>query len=106
MGTVKKRAEGISYDLEDRLWESKALGDDTPQKPLDTLVFCFGLNFALRSGQEQCHLRPDMLVLSEPPGSKAYLTYTESGSKNNLGGLRDRINQSRFLKILKIEAGV
>ena len=101
VGTVKKRAEGISHELEDHLWKSKVLGDDTPQKLLDTLVFCFGLNLALRSGQEHRDLRPDMLVLSEPPGAKAYLTYTESGSKNNSGGLRDRRVANKSVKVFE-----
>ena len=48
----KKQAEVISPEVEERLWNEGVLGDDTPKKLLDTLAFCFGLNFALRSGQE------------------------------------------------------
>ena len=73
--------------MEERLWNEGVLGDDTPKKLLDTLVFCFGLNFTLRSGQEHRNLRPDMLEIKEPHDSLAYLVYTESGSKNNSGGL-------------------
>ena len=51
IGVCKKQAEVISSDLEDRLWKEGALGDDNPEKLLDTLVFCFVLNFALRSGK-------------------------------------------------------
>ena len=58
------------------------LGEDTPAKLIDTLVYCFGFNFALRRVDEHRNLRPDMLQLVEPPDSTAYLLYIESGSKN------------------------
>ena len=41
-------AEVISEELEDCLWVEGLL-DDTPSKLLDTIVYSFGLNFALRS---------------------------------------------------------
>ena len=90
IGIYKKQAEVISPEVEERLWNEGVLGDDTPKKLLDTLVFCFGLNFALRSGQEHRNLRPDMLEIKEPHDSLAYLVYTESGSKSNSGGLHHR----------------
>ena len=42
-----------------------------------------GLYFALHSGVEHQNLRPDQIKLFEPPGSPAYLLYTEDTSKNN-----------------------
>ena len=48
------RAEVISKDLEDILWQKGLLGESTPLQLLDTLVFYIGLYFALRSGQEHC----------------------------------------------------
>ena len=90
VGTSKKQASVISVELEEKLWNDGILGDGTPQTLLDTLVFCLGMNLALRSGKEHQSLRPNMFELFEPPNAKAYLTYTESGSKNNTGGLRDR----------------
>ena len=82
IGTTTKRADCISEDTEEKLWEENVLGDDTPAKLVDTLVFCFGLNFALRSGQEHRDMHPDMLQQVTPPDATAYLIYTESGSKN------------------------
>ena len=55
------------------MWNENVLGEDNPAKLVDTLVYCFGLNFALRSGDEHRNLRPDMLQVVEPPNSTAYL---------------------------------
>ena len=73
IGTFKKRAQIISSDLEEQLWQEDILGDDNPQKLLDTLVFCLGLNLALRSGQEHRQLRPDMFTLMELSDSSRFI---------------------------------
>ena len=56
VGTTKKKAQVISNNLEERFWNEGALGDDTPTKLLNTLIFSFGLHFALRSGTEHRRL--------------------------------------------------
>ena len=99
IGLHKRQAEVISEDIEERLWNEEILGDDTLKKLLDTLVFCLGMNLALRSGKEHRSLRPDMLKLHEASGVAAYLEYTESGSKNNPGGLKHRKVQNKSVKI-------
>ena len=82
VGNIRKSAEIITNDMEKRMRNENVLGEDTPAKLVDTLIYCFSLNFALRSGEEHQNLHPDMLQLIEPPNSTAYLLYTESGSKN------------------------
>jgi hypothetical protein len=57
MGLNKKQALVINAEQEDTLWEKGLLGNDTPQKLLDTMVFYMGLNFALRAGTEHRNLR-------------------------------------------------
>ena len=42
---------------------------------------------------------PDMLEIKEPHDSLAYLVYTESGSKNNSGGLHHRKVQHKSVKV-------
>ena len=56
------------------------------------MVYCCGLFFALRSGQEHRQLRrsPPQIELVERPGERAYLKYQEDVSKNHPGGLKGR----------------
>ena len=57
LGTKVKNAEPLTSDDEDVLWLKGALGDHNPQCLLETLIFYIGMNIALRSGDEHCHLR-------------------------------------------------
>ena len=92
IGSKKKQAEVLTEEEEDLLWEKGLLGDSTPQSLLDTMVYCNGLYFALRSGQEHRQLRrkPCQIEVNEHPGQRSYLTYTEDVSKNRPGGLKGR----------------
>lgn len=101
IGTIKKQASIITEDLEDRMWNEGILGSDTPEKLSRTLLYCLGLNLALRSGKEHRNLCPDMFQIFDT--KPAYLLYVESGSKNNSGGLRDRTSQLKYLKMLRIQ---
>ena len=44
IGIAKKRAEVISEELEEKLWSEGVLGDDTPEKLINTLVFVLGFS--------------------------------------------------------------
>ena len=74
----------IPHEPEEHLWNENILGDDTPEKLLNTLVYSLGLNLALRSGIEHWLLKPAMFRLAEPFSGNHYLEYT---SKNHGGGL-------------------
>lgn len=57
IGSKKWQAEVISEVEEYLMWSKGLLGDDTPQRLLDTVLFYNGLYFALRSGQEHQQLQ-------------------------------------------------
>lgn len=90
LGSKKRQAEEITLDEEDLLWEKGLLGDATPQTLLDTMIYCNGLYFALRSGREHRQLRLDncQIQVVENEGDRPFLRYTEDISKNRPGGLK------------------
>ena len=83
VATDKRKAEIITEDMEDILWEKKILGDHTPQALLDTVVFC---------GKEHRQLRaqPCQITIVEEPHQWPYLLYRETLSKNKPAGLKGR----------------
>ena len=87
-----KRAEVITEEQENCLWEKGLLGDQHPQQLLDTLIFYIGLCFALRSGMEHRRLQfyPTQIQVVESEISRDYIMYTEDASKINQGGIAHR----------------
>ena len=92
IGTKKKKAEPITVEEEEVLWQKGLLVDSNPQCLLDTMLFMNGLYFALRGGKEHRDLRygPSQIQLVEKPGERSYLKYTEDIFKNHLGDLKGR----------------
>ena len=58
----KNRAEPITQDQKNRLWELGLLGNDNAQVLLNTMVYQVGFYFALRSGNEHRRLRHSPLT--------------------------------------------
>ena len=57
IGVHSKRAEVITLDEENRLLSKNVLGDENGKQLVETLVYLFGLHFALRGGKEHRQLR-------------------------------------------------
>ena len=57
IGTVKRQAQVISLQYENSLWQRNILGEDTPDKLRDTVLYILGVNCALRAGDEHYNLR-------------------------------------------------
>ena len=82
----------MAPEEEETLWRTGLLGDSNPQQLLDTMIYCCGLFFALRSGREHRQLRrsPPQIQLIEQAVERASLKYQEDISKNHPGGLKGR----------------
>ena len=57
LGLARKQGEIITSDEEEQLWSKGVLGDSSPQQLLDTLIYLFGIHFALRGSSEHRRLR-------------------------------------------------
>ena len=92
LGSGQRKAEPITYDEEEIMWEKGILGDHSPQSLIDTMFYMNGLYFALRGGKEHRNLRYEasQITLIEKPGDRSYLQYHEDVSKNHPGGLKGR----------------
>jgi hypothetical protein len=97
IGSKKKQAEIITEEEEELLWVQGLLGDETPQRLLDTVVFYNGLYFALRSGLEhrQLRRRPCQIEVVERPNERPYLLDI---SKNRPGGLKGCNTKPKVVK--------
>ena len=90
----KSKAEPISYDEEEKMWDMKILGDETPEMLLNTVLYLIGVNFSLRAADEHKSLQVGILGqikchVDEKQNCK-FLEYTERRSKNHQGGLADK----------------
>ena len=91
LGVQVKKAEPISVDEEEQMWQCGELGDDNPQVLLQTLFYLIGVHFALHSGSEHQRLRHKnfqlQLLLDD---DQPRLVYNEDVSKTFQGGLKSR----------------
>ena len=92
LGRKVRKAEPLEAYHIDALWKGGYLGDDQPQKLLDTMLVLVGINFGLRAGKEHRILRrpgfDSQLSIIEVEGVQC-LEYTEDlSTKTNQGGLK------------------
>ena len=87
VGSKKRKAEPLTVEDEEFLWEKGILGDHSPQALLNAVFFQNSVNFALRSGSEHRALCYDncQITVVEVPGQRAYLQYIKDIAKNNPG---------------------
>ena len=86
------KAEPISVQEEEMMWNLGILGDDTPTKLMDTLLYLLGVHFALHAADEHKSLKIDIQikVMYDANVGLKYLYYEELTSKCNQGGISDR----------------
>ena len=98
IGVQKKQAEPFSVLEEDKLWNEGLLGMTSTQALLDTMIFMYGMYFALRSGKEHRDLQFNQIELIEPTDATPYLVYTVNISKNNEEGIAQRKLDSKVVR--------
>jgi len=79
VGVHCRQAQVITEDMENTLWEKDLLGDHCPTTLLNTLVYLFGLHFALRGRDEHRQLRhkPSQLSIKVASNGRRYLEYRQ-----------------------------
>ena len=82
------------------MWTSNTLGEENGKQLVETLVYLFGLHFALRGGKEHRRLRSvnPQVVLKYDEKGKKHLEYTEDVSKTNAGGLNHRKTKPKITR--------
>ena len=60
IGNVRKQADLISYEYEEKMWCKGILGEDSPDKLQSMVLFLLGINLALHAVDEHYYLCRDM----------------------------------------------
>ena len=96
IGVSKKKAGVITLEMENELWQRGVLGEDTPDKLRNTVLFLIGINATLRA-IEHYHLhrempnKPSQIQFERDPDGVKCVVYREDAmSKTHDGGISDR----------------
>ncbi len=103
--SVTKSAAPISFADEEKMWLNGTLGEDTPVKLRNTVMYLLGLSCGLRSGQEHRNLRCpghdcQFTVCADSETGARYLQYVEDEQKKtNQGGLQGQKSDCKVVKV-------
>ena len=106
IGTNLTSSGIITFEEEDLLWSKEVVGVNSPTQLLHAVFYYCRLNFCLRGGDEHRALKLSQftrLEKADPQYSHktiAYYQYTEHGSKNNLGGVK-QVRKRQPNKVVK-----
>ena len=110
IGMTTKQASHIPYEVEQELWKQNILGEDTPDKLRDTVLFLLGINLGLRACDEHYDLRressvqPSQLTFERSENGKRCLVYREDTiTKTNDGGLKCLKKDRKFVWVYPSE---
>ena len=95
IGMIRKQAQLITFEHEDYLWSQGLLGEDTPDKLRETVLFLLGINLALRAGDEHYDLRRNSAEKAsqlsferdQNSGKRCLVYHEDTVTKTNDGGL-------------------
>ena len=113
VGVVKRQAGLISFEHEEKLWSQGILGEDTPDKLRDTVLFMIGINIHLRAIEEHYYLHRDMpeqkgqiSFVMNPKGKKCVLYQEDFVTKTHDSGLRDMRRDRKIVWVYPNESDI
>ena len=102
VGAIVKHAPVVLPEEEQKFWDTKVFGIDSPVALQRAVFFYVGKVCCLRGGEEQRNLKPSQFVRCASPLG---YTYIENGSKNYSGAdLATKVYQ--FMLVLKTNQNV
>ncbi len=98
----KNQAQPISLEQENYMWRNGILGDDTPEKLVNTVLYLIGVYFALCACDEHKNLKvgfySQLKIKVDPQMNLCYMEYVENHSKNNQGGIKSLHVKNKIAK--------
>ena len=104
IGVVRRQAEFISSNFEEKLWEKNVLGEANANQLRDTVLFLIGINFGLRAGDEHYDLRRDTVEKPsqiqfkvDSEGNRCVVYSEDSVTKTHDGGIKDMRKERKIV---------
>ncbi len=84
------------------MWQNSILGDDTPEKLVNMLLYLIGVHFALHVCDKHKNLKvgaySQLKIKIDPHTNYCYLEYVENRLKNNQGGIKSLHHKTKVAK--------
>ena len=113
IGVTPRQADVISYKAEEKLWIMGILGEDTPDKLHNTVLFLLGMNVLLRAVEEHYYLRhltsdgtSQISFETNDQGVKCLVYREDSCTKTHDGGLKDMRNDRKIVWVYPNKSNV
>ena len=99
MGVIK-HSTPILLKMEEKMWDSRVLGEDTLDKLVETVLFLIAVNFALHGGKEHKRLRcpsfnPQIVNHIDGNGFECLKFTYDPYSKKNQDGLSKALSEPK-----------
>ena len=86
-GKVPNRAQSLTAEEEEVLWESNQLGNNNPRSRLQTIWWNNCLHFGMRGREEHYEPKIEDFKLEVDGSGRKYISYIEGLTKTRKGGL-------------------
>ena len=90
MGKHPNRANSMSRQEEESLWESGQFGSSNGRTLVHTMWWLMTMHFGLRSREEHYAMKIEDFVVKNEDDHREYITFSENATKTRQGGLRKK----------------